>query len=75
MALGYVANAEVKGQESIAAAFGKNCKARGAMGDWLVLAERSNDDHILGVKAIKIDGKKYKPDTWYELRDGKVVKA
>jgi hypothetical protein len=25
------------------------------------------------VKAIRVDGKKVLPDTWYQLKDGKVV--
>ena len=69
------ANAEVKGKDSIAAVLGCNCKARGGLGCWLVLTERDEDWHILGVKAIRIDGKKYKADTWYTLRDGKVVET
>ncbi len=26
-------------------------------------------------KSFRIDGKRYKPDTWYTLKDGKVVIA
>ena len=39
------------------------------------MTERDGNHHILGVKAIQIDGKKYKPDTWYTLENGKVVEA
>ena len=72
---GEYSNAEVRGEESIAAVLGKNCKARGAVRCWLVLTERDDNWHILGVKAFRIDGKKYKPDTWYVLKNGKVVEA
>jgi hypothetical protein len=24
---------------------------------------------------VRVDGKKYKADTWYELKNGKIVKA
>ena len=72
---GYGANAEVKGKDSIAAVLGRNSKARGGLGSWLVLTERDCDWHILGVKAIRIDGRKYKADIWYTLKDGKVVET
>ncbi|MBQ4199555.1 MAG: hypothetical protein II649_06705, partial [Kiritimatiellae bacterium] len=70
---GEYSNAEVRGKESIAAVLGKNCKARGVVGCWLVLTERDDNWHILGVKAFRIDGENYKPDTWYTLKGGKVV--
>ena len=72
---GDAGNAEVKDGESIAVVTGLNCCARGGVGSWLVLTERDAYRHIVGIKAIKIDGKKYKPDTWYTLKDGKVVEA
>ena len=71
-AIDFVMN-KVKGKDSIAAVLGKDCKARGGLGCWLVLTERDDNWHILGVKAVCIDGEKYKPDTWYALRDGEVV--
>ena len=52
---------------------GYGCKARGALGCWLVLTERDDDWHILGVQAVKVDGENIKADTWYELHGGKVV--
>ena len=54
---------------------GRNCKARGALGCWLVLTERDNDGHILGVQAVKVDDENIKADTWYELRGGTVAEA
>ena len=54
---------------------GKNCKARGGIGCWLVLTERDGAWHILGVRAVRVDGEKYKPDTWYMLKNGEVVEA
>ena len=72
---GDAAQAEVKSKDAIAVVTGLNCKARGGIGSWLVLTERDNDHHIKDVIAIRIDGKKYKPDTWYALKGGKVVKA
>ena len=72
---GNCANAEVKGEDAIAAVLGHRCKARGALGCWLVLTERDDDWHILGVQVVKVDGESIKANTWYELRGGKVVEA
>ena len=65
----------MKGKDSVAAVLGRGCRARGGMGCWLVLTERDDNWHVLGVKAVKVDGKKVKADTWYELSGGNVVKA
>ena len=67
--------AEVYGKESVAVVTGLDSKARGCVGSWLVLTERDDNWHILGVKAICIDGKKYNADTWYTLKGGCVVRA
>ena len=65
--------AVVEGKESIALAGGYKSMAKGALGCWLVLAERDDEGHILGVKAVKVDGVEIKPDTFYILKDGEVV--
>jgi hypothetical protein len=64
--------ASVTGKDSIAIVTGKNSKASGALGCWIVLTERDNNWAIVGVKAVKVDGKKVKADTFYMLVDGKV---
>ena len=76
---GNYSSAEVSGKESVAIVTGKGSKARGAKGCWLVLTERGDWDGetypILGMKAVKVDGKKIKENTWYELKGGKVKEA
>ena len=72
---GDAGRAEVKDGESIAVVTGSDCCARGGVGSWLVLTERDADRHIVGIKAIKIDGKKYRPDTWYTLKGDKVMEV
>jgi hypothetical protein len=67
--------AEVKDGDAVAGVTGRNCSARGGIGSWLVLTERDNERRIVCVKAVKIDGKKYKPNTWYELENGEVVEV
>ena len=70
--------AKVEGKESIAIVTGQDSKASGTLGCWLVLTERGDwDDDVNGcpikeVKAVKVDGEKIKPDTWYQLVDGEV---
>jgi hypothetical protein len=61
---------------SIALAAGYNCRAMGAIGSWLCIAERDNWDGITypikTVLAVKVDGDKVKPNVWYVVKDGKL---
>ena len=51
-------------------------KIKGGMGAMLTIAKESEDNYdIVAWKSLVIDGKKYKPDTWYTLKGGNVVKA
>ena len=63
------------GREGIAAARGNGVIVKGDTGAVLVIVEENPDDYgIRFWKAFRIDGKRYKPDTWYTLDDdGKVV--
>jgi len=72
---GYRSAAEVGGKESIAIVTGKDGKAKGALGCWLVLTERDEDWHILGVKSVKVDGETIKADTWYKLVNGEIIEV
>ena len=72
---GYKSIAVAGGHESIAVAGGYQCRARGALGCWLVLAERDHTGHILGVQAVRVDGDTIRADTLYVLRGGKVVEV
>ena len=69
--------AETSGRHSIAMSVGYNSKARGALGTWIVLAERDKWDGtgypIKDVKAFKVDGEQVKADTWYKLVNGVLV--
>ena len=69
---GNYAHAEVKTKDSIAVVTGFNCRVRGGIGAWLVITERDESNHILGIQAICVDGKRYKANTWYELKGGKI---
>ena len=67
--------ATVEGKESIAIVTGYKSKAKGSIGCWIVLAERDEDMHILGVQAVCVDGNTIKPDTFYMLSDGEIVET
>jgi len=73
------AHAAATGKESIAAGLGVAGRAKGALGCWLVLAEykwtEGDEYQIAAVKAVKVDGKRIKPDTWYELQGGRFVEV
>jgi hypothetical protein len=67
------------GERNISVAWGKDSKCKGSVGSFLVLSEWGEFDGekypFIGAKMVHVDGKRYKADTWYELRNGKVVKA
>jgi hypothetical protein len=79
-ASGYYSQLAMAGEDSVGAAIGINNQIKGLVGDWITLAEWEYDGkkqrHIpLCVKSTKIDGKKIKADTWYQLLNGKFVKV
>ena len=76
---GYNGAAETFGKHSIAMSVGKNSKARGALGTWIVLAERGEWDGvgypIKDIQAFRVDGEKVKADTWYKLKNGVLMET
>ena len=75
-ATGYKGASSATGLNSIALAAGYRCKAKGAIGSWLCIAEREDWDGntypIKEVKAVRVDGEIVKADTWYMLVDGEL---
>ncbi|EEX51990.1 hypothetical protein HMPREF6745_2503, partial [Prevotella sp. oral taxon 472 str. F0295] len=71
--------AKVEGKESIAIVTGIDSKACGALGCWLVLTERGDWNGetypIKKVKAVRVDGRTIKPNTWYKLREGQIIET
>ena len=64
-----------EGKNSVVCCAGNNCIARAKIGSWITLAEWKwiNDVYTpVCVKTIKIDGKKYKEDTFYRLENKKI---
>ena len=58
---------------------GKDCKAKGTLGCWIVLTERGDCNGeiypIKEVKAFKVDGETVKADTWYKLVNGELIEV
>lgn len=70
------AKINIRGRRSVGASVGANGKIKGALNNWIVLAEWAYVDGEytpVCVKAAQIDGEKLKPDTWYMLKNGEFV--
>ena len=64
------------GENGIACVRGNGCKVKGGIGAILVIAEENEyDSDIKEWKAFVVDGEKIKADTYYTLKDGKVMEA
>ena len=89
-ATGYKGASSANDPESVAVAWGYKGKAMGVLGSHIVLAEwkyigKEDDDRydrseqkaweLLGAKIFRVDGEKVKPDTWYQLKNGELVKV
>ena len=78
---GYRSVASNTGEFGIAASLGINGQAKGGLGTWLVLAEWEDtkghgfymDYVVKTVKTVRVDGKKVKADTLYQLINGKII--
>ena len=79
---GYCGSAKSYHQNSCAIAWGPESKASGVIGSHLVLAEWESNGGIYwkedtwtfkGATMIRVDGENIKENTWYGLRNGKVI--
>jgi len=70
-----VSRSDGDGPEAVAIATGYKGSAAGSEGDWLVLTERDDNARIVGMKTVRVDGKRVKADVFYELIDGKVTEV
>jgi hypothetical protein len=73
IALGQNSKAACSGTYGLAIATGLDGKAKGALGCWLVLAQRDRREKPVSVMTVQVDGERIKPDTWYTMRKGKIV--
>ncbi len=68
---GYKSTAISGNKTALAVAWGENSSAKGVLGSYLVLTEWDNDE-LLYVKLVQVDGEKIKEDTLYKLEKGKI---
>ena len=77
---GYYAQINSTGEDSVICCAGHECMVKAKQGSWVTLSEWKWDETKkravpVMVKTIRIDGKRYKADTWYMLKNKKVVKV
>ena len=64
------------GSNGLSVARGKNVQVKGGIGAILVIAEEREDTYdIVDWKAVLVDGKIVKADTWYRLENGELVEV
>ena len=64
------------GSNGLSVARGKNVQVKGGIGAILVIAEEKEDTYdIVDWKAVVVDGKIVKADTWYRLENGELVEV
>ena len=74
-ASGYNSQLELTGKDSVGAAIGYRNTIKAIKGCWITIAEYDNNGKILCVKSAKVDGKKIKADTWYQLKNKKFTEC
>ena len=77
---GNSAQIDISGNDSVGAAIGIDGVIKGAVGNWITLAEWVYDNDKqrripVCVKSAQIDGKIIKADTWYKLADDEFVEV
>ena len=87
-ATGYKGASSADDENAVAVAWGYKSKAKGVLGSHLVFAnweyvgdedddcyDRSEPDawELAGAVMVRVDGEKIKTDTWYTMKDGKVI--
>jgi ribosomal protein L14 len=63
------------GYNAIACAIGINSHVKSVKGNWLVLSEYDDNNKVICVKTVKVDGKRIKADVWYKLQGKKFVEV
>ena len=83
-ATGYCGASSAKDPESIAIAWGYKGRVSGVKGSFLVLADWEGDESeywkpdtwkLKGAKMVRVDGEHIKENTWYTMRNGKIVEV
>ena len=74
VATGEQGSSSANGEQCLAVAWGKDSRAKGKLGTWLVVTEYDSG-MILNAKLVQVDGLTVKDETWYTLKNGEMVEA
>ena len=73
---GEESSAATSNPNGIALACGKNSRAKGVVGSYIILTEWDNKaETLLSARMERVDGQTVKADTWYTLRGGEFVEV
>ena len=72
---GWHGKASAIGNQCVAVAWGQDSRARGSVGNWLVVSERDDDGNIIDAKIVRVDGETVKENTWYTLQNGEILEV
>ena len=77
---GNSAKIDSTGEDSVICCAGHDSRVKAKLGSWVTLSEWKYDsskkrDVPVKVFSFQIDGETYKPDTWYKMKNGEIVKA
>ena len=73
---GEESSAATSNKNAIAVACGKNAKAKGVIGSYIVLTEWNDEaDTLISAQMVRIDGENYKDDTFYMMRNGEIIEV
>ena len=73
---GEESSAATSNKNGVVLACGKNARAMGVKGSYLVLTEWNEDStELICAKIERVDGEKIKSDTWYRLENGEFVEV
>ena len=72
---GAYGDASALGKQCLAVAWGQDSRARGTLGNWLVVSERDDDGNIIDAKIVRVDGEAIKENTWYKLQNGEILEV
>ena len=72
VATGEQGSSSANGEQCLAVAWGKDSRAKGKLGTWLVVTEYDSG-MILNAKLVQVDGLTVKDETWYTLKNGEMV--
>ena len=69
---GTYGKASALGEQCLAVAWGQDSRARGTVGNRIVVSERDDDGNIIDAKIVRVDGESVKENTWYALQNGEI---